>query len=849
MNGALQFDRSRWMEISGGTDMRPRVRRRAVAAASRPVPSLEPLEGRMLFAVTLVSANALGQAGATGVRSFDAEVSSDGRYVVYATDQTDVVTGVADTNAKPDVYVRDLTTAGPAVLVSGGVNNVAFGGNEPSISADGRYVAFTTESSLVAADANGTANDVYVWDRQAPGAFTLVSVGTSGAAAGGFLPSISNSGRLVAFVSSTTAASFQAGATDANAGRDVFVRNLDANTTVLASAAPGGTAAGNISSDGPMISGDGATVVFVSAATNLTATPTSGGDEAYRRVLTSPNVELVSIATPGGVPTGGGNTSTVSVSDDGNLVAFSSGSTDIVINDTNGVRDAFVRNMSAGLTNVVSTSAAGDLNNANAAGPWISGDGVFVAFHSNATNLVTPDPGTSDVFLKNLTDGSIRRISQTDPGAELGNFGSSFASVSANGAAVAFISQATNLAPNTEPPTETDDDVFAYTAVPPTPPDTTAPTATIAAAHITAAGAPTHAVSVVYNDNTAVSVAGIGADDITVTGPGGVVTVTGVSVTPNTDAASLTAVYTLAAPGGTWDFADNGTYTITLPAGAVTDAAGNPVAAGTGNFSVTIVPPTGPGPDLVVSQIIAGPKGLPPSVIGGSRGNVRVRITNQGDQLASGTVAVALLARDVDPVTAATGDTAIITTPARRIRLKPGQSRFVPVRFSYPSLPAAAYSLVAAVDPGNALTEGNEFNNETASATAITIAPAFVDLAATGVGTPTRGSIAIGRRTSVPVTIQNLGNSPATGLLKIDLYASTTGDTIIDAGDILIGTVSKRLRLKNGQSRVIRINVPVDAALSAGQYFVTAVINNPAAIAETSAANNTAVSPTAFPAA
>lgn len=849
MNGTVQFDRSRWMEIARRTGIRPHVHRRAAAAAPPAVPSLEPLEGRMLFAVTLVSSNAVGQAGGTGVRSFDPEVSNDGRYVVYATDQTDVVAGVADTNARPDVYVRDLTTTGPAVLVSGGVNNVAFGGDEPSISADGRYIAFTTVSALVAADTNGTANDVYVWDRQFPGTFTLVSAGASGSAAGGFFPSISNNGRVVAFVSSATAASFQAGAADANAGRDVFVRNLDANTTVLASAAPGGTAAGNVASDGPMISGDGTTVVFVSAATDLTPTPTSGGDEAYRRVLASSNVELVSIATPGGVATGGGNTSTVSVSDDGNLVAFSSGSTDIVINDTNGVRDAFVRNMSAGLTNVVSTSAAGALNNANAAGPSISGDGALVAFHSNATNLVTPDPGTSDVFLKNLTDGTIRRISQTDPGAELGNFGSSFASVSGNGTAVAFISQATNLAPGTEPPAETDDDVFAFTTVPPTPPDTTAPTAAITAANVTAVGAPAHFVTILYGDNTAVSVASIGVDDITASGPGGAATVSAVSVTPTTDAASVQAVYSLSAPGGTFDAADDGAYTITLPAGAVTDAAGNPVAAGSAGFTVAIGIPTGPGPDLVVSEIIAGRQGLPPSVIAGGRGNVRVRITNQGDQLASGAVAVALLARDVDPATTATGNTAIITTPARRLRLKPGQSRLVPVKFTYPSVPAAAYSLVAAVDPANTLVEGNESNNEGASATAVTIAPAFVDLSATGVGTPTRGSISIGRRTSVPVTIQNLGNSPATGLLKIDLYASANGDTIIDAGDILIGTVTKRLRLKNGQSRAIRVNLPVDASLPAGQYFVTAVINNPAAIAETSAANNTAVSPTPFPAA
>ena len=94
----------------------------------------------------------------------------------------------------------------------------------------------------------------------------------------------------------------------------------------------------------------------------------------------------------------------VSISDDGNLVAFSSGSTDVVGNDTNGtVRDVFVRNMSAGQTNVVSTNAAGERSSLNASGASISGDGRYIAFTSFASNLVPGDTNDRrDVFVLRL---------------------------------------------------------------------------------------------------------------------------------------------------------------------------------------------------------------------------------------------------------------------------------------------------------------------------------------------------------------------------------------------------------------------------------------------------------------
>jgi hypothetical protein len=94
------------------------------------------------------------------------------------------------------------------------------------------------------------------------------------------------------------------------------------------------------------------------------------------------------------------------------------------------------------------------------------------------------------------------------------------------------------------------------------------------------------------------------------------------------------------------------------------------------------------------------------------------------------------------------------------------------------------------------------------------------------------------------------GQGAGSGVLQMDFYASTTPDGVIDAGDILFGSVTKKLKLKNGASKTIKASGGViDPSFPPGTYYITAVINNPPAIAETSAANNTVVSSTSFPAA
>jgi uncharacterized delta-60 repeat protein len=117
-------------------------------------------------------------------------------------------------------------------------------------------------------------------------------------------------------------------------------------------------------------------------------------------------------------------------------------------------------------------------------------------------------------------------------------------------------------------------------------PDTTPPTASIAAPNVTAPGGSSETVTVVYRDNVAVQASSIDASDIVVTSPtGAALSVTGVTV--NGNGQSVTATYTVAAPGGPWNATDNGTYTVNVGAGSVTDTSGNPVAAASATFNVS----------------------------------------------------------------------------------------------------------------------------------------------------------------------------------------------------------------------------------------------------------------------
>ena len=269
--------------------------------------------------------------------SYGSALSADGRWVAFESGASNLVAG--DTNGTTDVFVRDQQT-GTITRVSVGPgdaqgNSASFG---RSISADGRWVAFQSQASnLVAADTNGVG-DVFVRDRQS-GITTLASVGLGGApgTAGSRDPAISADGRWVAFTSE--ASNLVAG--DTNAQEDVFVRDLQTGTTTRVTVgAPFGTTEANGFSVNPAISADGRWVAFESLASNLVAGDTNGMFDVFVYDRHTGTTSRASVG-PGGAE-GNYHSLDQTMSADGRWVTFYSQASNLVAGDTNGRSDAFI---------------------------------------------------------------------------------------------------------------------------------------------------------------------------------------------------------------------------------------------------------------------------------------------------------------------------------------------------------------------------------------------------------------------------------------------------------------------------------------------------------------------------
>jgi Tol biopolymer transport system component len=360
--------------------------------------------------------------------------------VAFYSDASNLVNG--DTNGSYDVFVHDRETD-ITERVSVGSGGVQGNGNSlyPSISADGRYVVFHSfASNLVGGDTN-RAFDVFVRDRQS-GTTERVSVATGGAQGNGdsYSPSISADGRYVTFTSQAN--NLIPG--QHHQGQDVFVHDRQSGTTERMSVDSGGVP-GNAGSFSSSISADGRYVAFCSFATNLVLGDTNSLMDAFVHDRLTGTTERVSVDSSGAQ--GNDNSDSPSVSADGRYVAFNSSATNLVSGDTNGFTDVFVHDRQSGATVRVSVDSAGVQGNNFSLFPSISADGRFVAFHSVANNLVSGDTNDRyDVLIHDQQSGITERISLDSGGME-GNSDSTVSSISGDGRFVAFLSNATNLVP------------------------------------------------------------------------------------------------------------------------------------------------------------------------------------------------------------------------------------------------------------------------------------------------------------------------------------------------------------------------------------------------------------------
>ena len=332
--------------------------------------------------------------------------------------------------------------AGHTTLISIDSSGAQGMGNSeiPAISADGRFVAFRSRAYLTPDDINGQT-DIFVHDRHR-GKTTRVSVSSSGTQANGF--SIIYPGGISG---DGRIVAFGSDATnlvkgDTNGQGDAFMHDRLTKKTRRVSVASNGTQ-GNSGSGSPVVSADGRAVAFPSTASNLVRGDTNDVEDAFVHDLATHQTTRVSRASNG--QQGNGPSYGPDMSGDGRFVAFASDADNLVPGDTNGAMDIFVHDRTTHDTFLVSVTSSGVQANGASEKPTLSADGRFVAFLSLADNLVKGDTnGMHDIFVHDRATQRTTRVSVASSGTQA-NYRSDYSAISADGRFVAFESFADNL--------------------------------------------------------------------------------------------------------------------------------------------------------------------------------------------------------------------------------------------------------------------------------------------------------------------------------------------------------------------------------------------------------------------
>lgn len=331
--------------------------------------------------------------------SFQPAISYDGRFVAFTSSASNLA--VNDSNLRDDVFLRDRDTDVDGIfdeadavstsnvsMAPGGLPANGQGGH-PSLSSNGRYLAFASlASNLVPGDLNRMA-DVFLLDLKLR-VTTRVSTAVAEANGHSVWPSVSDDG-TVAFESQAT--NLVAG--DTNGVLDVFVGGAAGTSSRVSLRSDLGEP--TLASSGAHISGDGLSVAFHTASAGMVGEDKNGVLDVFVHNLASGRLRLVSEGIGGGPANGA--SATPALSWDGRYVAFGSSASNLIANDFNLVIDVFVRDMSTGITR--RSSIGSSESNGTSVYPWISGNGQIVAFQSDASNLVDRDDNSvTDIFVR-----------------------------------------------------------------------------------------------------------------------------------------------------------------------------------------------------------------------------------------------------------------------------------------------------------------------------------------------------------------------------------------------------------------------------------------------------------------
>jgi len=416
----------------------------AVTTATPAPPPATPNPG-----VALISADIHGTAG--NGPSNEVALDGDGNVAVFYSDATNLITGNAGHQVR-DVFLRDsaisTTMRIPPAPEPNGASHAA--GGAPAVDSSGNVVAFyTAATNLDAAGQPGLF--VYYRGTGAPGTGVLERVCTGRC----FDPSISRDGKIVAFQSPES----NLVPNDTNKAADIFVVDLGSGTPgdrniqrVCDAIQPNGN------SYSPSVSGDGSFVAFASAATNLAANDNNrhidvfvasrATDGTYPCDGVNGAIGLASVSGTG--QQGDGDSVLPAICADGSVVAFKSLADNLVDNDRNGVADVFARDRVRNGTARISVDPNGHDANDASFPPAISPDCRFVAFGSAATNLVRGDANdASDVFVRDRVIGETRLVDVNARGEQANGGVSDVApSISGDDLHIGFASFASNLADN-----------------------------------------------------------------------------------------------------------------------------------------------------------------------------------------------------------------------------------------------------------------------------------------------------------------------------------------------------------------------------------------------------------------
>ncbi len=379
-------------------------------------------------------------AQANGYSDFGA-LARGGNFVVFNSAANNLVPG--DTNNKSDVFVHDLSTGvttRESVDSNGVLGNSWSASTNVGISADGRFVVFGSLSTeLVPGDVNGQ-DDIFLRDRLL-GTTTLSSLGSAGqqGAWESVDPSVSNDGRYVSFTSRSP--NFVSPDTNGT-NRDIFVRDLVAGTTVLASIGPQGSQSSFGAFDS-VISGDGRFVAFRSESPNMVPVG-AYYKQIFVRDLVLGTTAIESISTAG-VPANAASSGAF-LSTDGRYMTFFSAATNLVLS---GLPGGFLRDRVTGTTELVTKGYGGVDTNIACGIDSVSDDGRFILFSGYATNVLPhygyPTPGVQG-WIRDTVGGDNVPVAMEWLNSQ--PVGALMTGMSADGQVAMFRAGANNVVPN-----------------------------------------------------------------------------------------------------------------------------------------------------------------------------------------------------------------------------------------------------------------------------------------------------------------------------------------------------------------------------------------------------------------